>query len=223
MNNTTSLIVFEGIDGSGKTTQAEMLKDALREQGRSVELISFPQYKTAGAKMVEEYLMGNLGGIDDVSAEQASVFYAIDRYANAQRIKELLKQNIIVIIDRYISSNLAHQGSKIPDRQLREQFFSWILDLEYNKFKIPKPTLQFFLDVAPQTAFSLIVNDKQRLIKDIHERDYRHLENSYLIYKEIFGDSNDSNMVTIQTEQGGVVHPKEHIHQQILSAVKRYV
>ena len=223
MNNKTPLIVFEGIDGSGKTTQAEMLKNALRKQDRSVELISFPQYKTAGARMVEEYLMGNLGGIDDVSAEQASVFYAIDRYANAQRIKDLLEQNIIVIIDRYISSNLAHQGSKVADRQHREQFFSWVLDLEYNKFKIPKPTLQFFLDVAPQTAFSLIVNDKKRLIKDIHERDYRHLEKSYLIYKEIFSDSNDSNMILIQGEQGGVVLPKEQIHKQVVSAVSRYV
>ena len=223
MHNKTPLIIFEGIDGSGKTTQAEMLKDALRGQGHSVELISFPQYKTAGARMVEEYLMGNLGGIDDVSAEQASVFYAIDRYANAKRIKGFLEEGTLVIIDRYISSNLAHQGSKIADKQEREQFFAWVLDLEYNKFQIPKPTLQFFLDVAPQTAFSLIVNDKKRLIKDIHERDYRHLENSYVLYKEIFNDSNDSNMIIIQGEQGGVVHPKEQIHQHILSAVSRYI
>ena len=207
------LLVLEGIDGAGKTTQTKLLHKELKKAGKKVELISFPQYKSDGAKMIENYLAGKLGKLEEVSAEQASVMYAIDRYAGAKRIKELLVKGYIVILDRYISSNLAHQGGKIRNKQKREAFYDWVFDLEYKKLKIAKPDLQIFLDVSPDQAIMFMKNDTKRTKKkDIHERDKSHLQNTYKVYKELFAH-NTKSKVAIACDNKTIQDIQVEIHE----------
>ena len=138
-------IVFEGIDGSGKATQVKLLKEHLEREGFKVEKIDFPRHGENPAFFVDKYLTGKYGTAEEVGPYRGSIFYALDRYDASFKINDWLKEGKIVLIDRYVASNIGHQGGKITDKEERKKFFRWLYDLEYNIFKIPRPDFTFIL------------------------------------------------------------------------------
>ncbi len=173
------LIVIEsGIDGSGKTTQFEMLYNKLKQEGHDVYKVEFPDYDSDSSALVKMYLGGDFGEKPkDVNLYAASTFYAVDRFASFHRKwKDLYNKGAIILADRYTTSNMIHQASKIDDTRERESYLDWLRDLEFNKFGLPKPDLVVFLDMPPKYSIKLI-ND--RGYRDIHERDIEYLHTTY--------------------------------------------
>ncbi len=182
-------IVIDGTDGTGKTTQTQMLLDTLKSEGYEVEITDFPQYGNKSAGMIEEYLNGKYG---QVGPEAASIFYAIDRFDASFKIREWLNNGKIVISNRYVTANAGHQGGKIHDEVERLRFFRWLDNLEYNIFAIPKPDLNIILHMPAEMAQKLVdkksvdsriyANGKKR---DLHEADIKHLKNAEKVYLQI--------------------------------------
>ena len=143
------LIVIEGVDGSGKQTQSEELYQRLKNNGKKIMKISFPDYEAESSALVKMYLRGDFGdNPEEISPYVASSFFAVDRYASFQtKWKEFYQAGGIVIADRYTTSNMVHQASKIADPKERDKFLDWLYDLEFMLYKIPVPDLVFFLDV----------------------------------------------------------------------------
>ncbi len=186
------LIVVEGVDSSGKATQARCLYERLLSEGENVKLISFPDYESDFSVPVKRYLAGDLGNKpEDVNAYAASVFYAIDRYASFKRKwGEFYESGGTIIADRYVTSNLVHQASKIDGD--KTEFINWLSDLEYDKMGLPVPDLVLFLDMPPEFA-KMLMKDRANKItgekeKDIHESDDSYLLKSYNNAMEIAGE-----------------------------------
>lgn len=171
------LIVIEGLDGSGKATQANLLYAYLRENGKAVRKVSFPDYESNSSALVKMYLAGEFGSHpDDVNAYAASSFYAVDRYASFKKNWEQDWKNGIVIADRYTTSNAIHQCSKLPKEQW-DEFLDWLFDFEYRLLGIPKPRIVIYLRVDPNISQKLMTeryhgHEEQ---KDIHEKDINYL------------------------------------------------
>lgn len=146
-NKRGKFIVIDGTDGSGKTTQLELLKSKMISEGHEVEVADFPQYNTKSAGMVEEYLSGKYGSASEVGPYKASIFYAIDRFDASATINKWLDAGKIVLANRYTSASLGHQGGKISNPLEKKLFFNWLFDLEYKIFEIPRPDLTIILQV----------------------------------------------------------------------------
>ncbi|QQG52573.1 MAG: dUTP diphosphatase [Candidatus Falkowbacteria bacterium] len=190
MENTSGkFIVIDGTDGSGKTTQLNLLKAKLEEEGYAVAVADFPQYNTKSAGLVEEYLSGKYGQADEVDPYKASIFYAVDRYDASQKIKQWLDEGKIVLANRYTSASLGHQGCKIDNPLERKVFFNWLYDLEYKIFEIPRPDLTLILQVEPEISFQLAQDrareDWRGKTTDIHENNFEHLKKAEQVYVEI--------------------------------------
>ena len=187
------LIIIEGTDGSGKQTQTGLLYEKLCEiKGREkVKKISFPNYESKASEPVKMYLAGEFGEkADSVNAYAASVLFSVDRFASFKtEWEEFYSSGGIVLSDRYTISNMIHQASKIKDREEREKYLDWLVDLEWNKIGIPEPDLVFFLDIPFDVSQKLMQNRKNKItgdkVKDIHEQDAEYLRNAYNIAKEL--------------------------------------
>lgn len=169
----SKLIVIDGLDGSGKQTQAKLLCERLIAAGLSVRPLSFPDYQSDSSALVRMYLEGRLGSSpDDVNAYAASSFYAVDRvasYINDWRSDCMTCDYIIA--DRYTTSNIIHQMSKLPEGE-RDSYIEWLYDYEYRRLELPEPDLVMFLDVTPAVSQRLLAEryhgDESK--KDIHEK-----------------------------------------------------
>ncbi|MFA5163511.1 MAG: hypothetical protein WC441_03205 [Patescibacteria group bacterium] len=218
-------IVIDGTDGSGKTTQLNLLATKLKDEGYGVAIADFPQYNTKSAGMVEEYLSGKYGGAGEVDPYQASIFYAVDRYDASFKIKEWLKEGKIVLANRYVSSNLGHQGGKFDNPLERKIFFNWLYDLEYRLFSVPKPDLSLILhveaDIAQQLAAKRQREDWTGKTKDIHENDLNHLKRAEQVYLEIARTFPDFKLIKC-TNQGKILPPEE-INYLIWIYIKRII
>ncbi len=170
------LIVIEGLDGSGKSTQIEVLKKKL--SGTNIHQIKLPDYDSPSCTLVKMYLGGEFGkNPDDVNAYAASAFYAVDRFANYKmKWKEYYDRGDIIISDRYTTSNAYHQATKIPSEK-RKEFFSWLEDFEYNLINIPKPDVVIYLDMPVEISQRMMSErysgDENK--KDIHESNVDYL------------------------------------------------
>ena len=215
MENTPGkFIVIDGTDGSGKTTQLNLLQEKLISEGYQVGVADFPQYNTKSAGLVEEYLSGKYGEADDVDPYKASIFYAVDRFDASAKINQWLNQGKIVLANRYTSASLGHQGGKIENSLERKIFFNWLFDLEYKIFEIPKPDLTIILQVEPEISFKL-AKDRQRedwkgKTKDIHENNFNHLKKAEQTYLEIASSLPGFKLVKC-THNGEILSP-EAIH-----------
>ncbi|MBQ8497635.1 MAG: deoxynucleoside kinase [Clostridia bacterium] len=169
------LIVIEGLDGSGKTTQTAIVAEELRRQGKDVKVISFPDYKSPSASLVNMYLQGDFGERpSEVNAYAASSFYAVDRYASYNKEwKEFYERtDSIVLATRYTTSNEIYQLAKIK-RDDWDDFIDWAEDFEYGKLGLPQPDAVFYLDMKYEIAKKLIDSRSAETgqAKDIHELD----------------------------------------------------
>ena len=182
-------IVIEGIDGTGKTTQTKLLIEKFKKLNIQIKTINFPQYNTKSAGLVEEYLSGKYGEAEKVSPYQASIFYAADRFDASFKIKKWIAEKNIVISNRYIGSNMAHQGCKIKNQTERKKYFNWLYNLEYKIFKIPKPDINIILDAKAEIAQKLsqqrTKEDWKGKNNDIHQNNLNHLKQARKIYLEI--------------------------------------
>ena len=168
------LIIFEGLDGSGKGTQAALTAQKLRQRGVTLRQVTFPDYDSESSALVKMYLSGRFGQKpDDVNAYAASSFYAVDRFASYKTDwGAFYRAGGLVLSDRYTTSNAVHQCSKLPPAQW-DGFLNWLFDFEYKKIGIPEPDLVLYLAVDPEVSQKLLENryhgDESK--KDIQEKD----------------------------------------------------
>ena len=213
MNGT--LYVIEGVDGSGKATQTELLYQALLAQGKNVRKVSFPDYDSPSSSLIKMYLNGEFGtDPQSVNAFATSVFFAVDRFASFRKDwQQFYEDGGIIIADRYVTSNLVHQAGKIADTDEKERYIAWLSDLEYNIFGLPKPDCVIFLDMPP--AYSLRLRQqrgelKQGLSADIHEADQQYLQQAY---DNAIGIAKHQNWHTISCVADGEIRAIDDIHQ----------
>lgn len=183
------LISFEGIDGSGKGTQSAILHENLKRKNIDSILFSFPCYdKTFFGKEIGAFLRGEFGDIDEVHPKLASILYAMDRFEMREQIVRSLGEGKIVICDRYVDSNIAHQASKLPDKE-KTELIKWIAELEYGLNKMPFPDLTFFLNVPIEISKELVLKKSKRYYtdssEDIHEKAHGYLQKVYESYLAI--------------------------------------
>jgi len=230
------LIVIDGLDGSGKSTQLKLLAKRLKKEGYQVSFFNFPQHGERSATLVDDYLNGKYGSAKEVGPYRASIFFACDRYDAGFKIKEQLKQGKIVISDRYVASNMGHQGGKIKNLKLRQKYLKWLYDLEYGVFEIPKPDINIILNVPPKISFKLsdsrTITDKKKLkrrqsylgkkSKDIHEKDLNHLKNSYRSYLDMVKNFPKDFHIVDCLKNGQLLSP-EIIHDKVWEEVKKVI
>lgn len=215
------LIVIEGSDGSGKATQTELLYEYLKGQGRKVKKVSYPNYESPSSALVKMYLGSEFGNDPYcVNAYVASSFYAVDRFASYLKDWKSFydsSQEAVVICDRYVTSNMLHQTSKLETKEEREAFLDWEYEFEYIKGGLPVPDMVFFLDVPPEVAFRLMKNRENKIThqteKDIHESNKGFLVRSY--ENSLFvGKKYGWTRIDCCNEQGNML-PVEEIHRKI--------
>ena len=172
------LIVLEGLDGSGKSTQLSLLPDGLKKSGIECKTVSFPDYQSSSSALVKMYLNGDFGKKpDDVNAYAASAFYTVDRFASYKSDwGDYYNNGGTIVAGRYTTSNAVHQTSKLPENEWTG-FLDWLYDFEYNKISIPKPDKVIFLDMPVEVSQKLLskryCGDNAK--KDIHESDVSYL------------------------------------------------
>jgi dTMP kinase len=179
-------IVIEGSDGSGKGTQFKLLAERLRAVGYDIEIFDFPRYEEPSSHFVRKYLNGEYGNASNISPYTASLFFALDRYEAAPKIRKAMEQGKIVLSCRYVGSNMAHQGGKFTNSGEQRGFFIWEDGLEFQMLGIPRPTVNIFLRVPAQVSFDFISKKVKRSYTDKthdqHEQDINHLKNSVETY-----------------------------------------
>ena len=172
------LIVIEGTDGSGKSTQFRLLTERLDRDGRKFQRLVFPQYTQPSSALIKMYLGGEFGSNPtDVNAYAASAFFAVDRYASYKKVwGTWYEQGGLVVSDRYTTSNAVHQASK-ESGQAQEDFLKWLYDFEFDKLGLPKPDLTIFLDVPTDFTEKMLRGREQatNTKADIHEMDLQYL------------------------------------------------
>ncbi|MCK5490571.1 MAG: dTMP kinase [Candidatus Pacebacteria bacterium] len=162
-NQKGRFIVIDGIDGSGKATQVELLVKRLKKEGYNVATIDFPQYyNNFFGKMTGRFQNGDFGNAPETSSYLASVLYAADRWETKSKIEKWLKEGKVVILDRYVSSNQIHQGGKIKNAKERKLFLEWLEEMEFEVFKIPRPELIVFLNVPYSISKKLLETKNAR-------------------------------------------------------------
>jgi len=216
-------IVIDGTDGSGKTTQFNLLTERLKREGFNVETADFPQYGQKSAGLVEEYLNGKYGTAEQVGPYRASMFYALDRYDASFKIRKWLDQGKVVISNRYVTANMGHQGGKISDPKKRQEYFKWLDEFEYNFWGIPRPDLNIILHVDAEIAQKLVDEKDARAYlggkkRDIHEDDLEHLKNAEKVYLEIA--KTFPNFTLIECVKNSQIMTREQIHELIWEQVE---
>lgn len=153
------LWVIEGTDGAGKATQAKLLVDRLNRtdalHGDNANLFTFPNYKVNPfGPLLRSYLNGDFGSADDVSPHFASLLYALDRWQEGPKMKSILKHGDWIVVDRYTTSNLVYQPLRFRSGKKRSAFMKWVLDLEYKRFELPKPSGVILLSIPPKVSIT---------------------------------------------------------------------
>jgi dTMP kinase len=221
MTSPGKLIAIEGIDGSGKRTQVGLLEKALTAGGHSVYSTGFPQYDSWFGKMVGQFLNGDFGALESVDPHFSALLYAGDRFEAKFRLETALNQGKVVLSDRYIGSNLAHQTARVRVED-RPAFAAWIEHLEYNIYNLPRETLVLYLRVPPRQAQELVSRKSPRTYtkvrQDLLEASLHHLEGAAAMYDQL---SRRSPWTTIACfdESRRAMRSQKQIAADILAAV----
>ena len=221
------LIVIDGIDGSGKSTQIDLLMKKMKESGIKAKMIHFPHYENFFGGFIGHCLSEQYYNFLGTHPKIVSVLYAADRWESSQEIKKMLDSGINVVLDRYVSANQIHQGGKIKSIKKRNDFMKWLDEMEYNVFKIPRPDITLYLDLPTKIVLELLKKRDSSKIKreylkkkkDVHEADVNFLINSrksaLKLSKEI------PNFVKIECSKNNKILSREEIHEMIYEKVKK--
>ena len=209
------LIVIEGTDGSGKSTQFRLLTRRLEQENRAFQKLVFPQYSEPSSALIRMYLGGEFGTKpSDVNAYAASAFFAVDRYASFKKVwGEWYENGGLIVSDRYTTSNAVHQASKEPEEKQAE-FLKWLYEFEYDKLGMPAPDLVIYLDVPTNFTEAMMRRREAdtNTAADIHEQDMDYLATCRRTGKkaaEYYG------WKVIQCVENGVMRSIEDIHEEI--------
>src|SRR4051794_14665998 len=199
------LLALEGIDGSGKGTQAALLAERARAEGRTVATLSFPTYDgNPFADAIADYLNGAFGTADEVHPELAALLYAADRFHARPRLVDALAAHDLVVCDRYVASNAAHQGAKLQGED-RTRLLDWLDAVEYGEFALPRPDVVVLLDTPVAVARTLVSRKGSReyttLEADIHEGDAEHTRATREVYLEL-AERGSWRVVSTATDDG---------------------
>ena len=215
----SKIIVIEGLDGSGKATQTKILAEMLADKGYKVRKLEFPDYANPSSSLVKMYLGGDFGSNpNDVNAYAASSFYAVDRVASfLQFWKTDYEEGTVILSDRYATSNIIYQMSKVEDSQ-RDEFIEWQNDFEYNKLGIPKPDAVIYLDVEPEVSQKLMEKryggDMSKM--DLHERNVKFLLDCR---KSALYAAEKCNWKVINCCENGEIKSIDNIAEEIKEAI----
>ena len=216
------IIIEAGSDASGKATQAKKLFSRMKGEKYNIRKVEYPNYKSNSSALVKMYLNGEFGyRPEDVNAYAASTFFSVDRYASYMKEwKRYYENGGIVLADRYTTSNMVHQASKIDDDMERNEYLDWLWDLEFIKLGLPVPDMVIFLDVPPVISNSLMSNRNNKITggskKDIHESDREYLRKTYLNACRI---AERYNWKRIECIEGSFLRSIEDIHNEIYDYV----
>ncbi len=220
----SKIIVIEGTDCSGKETQTKKLKERLIKEGKKVNTFSFPKYDSPTGKIIGGPFLGKEhiteSWFEDpttVDPKIASLYYAADRKYNFNIVESYLKESDYVILDRYISSNMAHQGSKLTTKEERLKLFKWIENLEYDLLELPKPDITVLLYMPVEYADKLKQNRKEL---DCHERNIEYLKRSEYTYLEL---AKIYNYIIINCVDNERIKSIEEIHEEIYDKIKKII
>ena len=207
---------MEGTDGSGKTTQLKLLKSYLEKNNIPVETISFPRYKKSfHGRTVAKYLSGEFGDTSSVNPYLVSLAYAMDRATAKWEINKWLREGKIVLTDRYVTSNLAHQSAKLPEKE-RNKFLKWDFELEYKVNKLPKEDIVIYFYILANEA-------KKRVSKrgkaDIHEQDFNYTVVVGKMYEKLY--RRYKHWQKINAERKGKLKSKRNIHKEVVKTLQK--
>jgi dTMP kinase len=221
------LVAIEGIDGSGKRTQMDLLHGVIAagEGGQSVYSTAFPQYDSWFGKMVGQFLNGDFGPLDSVDPHFTALLYAGDRFEFKPRLESALQAGKTVLVDRYIGSNLAHQTARVAPEK-RAEFRRWIEHLEYGIYDLPREDLILYLRVPPREAQKLVAKKSARTYttakQDILEASLRHLEQAADMYDLLALQAPWVTIECFDAVRGAMRSPKE-IAQDVLASVNKVI
>jgi dTMP kinase len=222
-NHPGIFLVLEGADGSGKGTQFKLLTERLKAVGYDVATFDFPRYEQPSSHFVRKYLNGEYGPASSVNPYTASMFYALDRYEAAKDINQALAAGKVVLSNRYVGSNMAHQGSKFTSQAEQRGFFLWADSLEYQLLGIPRPTLNLFLKLPAELSYELIAEKAARSytknIRDEHEKDINHLRSAVGAY-ELLCRLFPKDFETIECAKDNRLLSVPEINDKIWSAIQ---
>lgn len=218
--NMGKLIVFEGTDGSGKSTQFSLLTKRLQAMQVDFRTMVFPQYSEPSSALIRMYLGGEFGTRpSDVNAYAASTFYAVDRYASYRKVwREYYQNGGLMLSDRYTTSNAVHQASKEPD-ETREDFFRWLYDFEYHHMELPEPDIVIYLDVPTELTGQMLRRREHdtHTHADIHEQNMDYLR---LCRKTGLEAARFYGWTIINCARDGKMRSIEDIHNEIFELVR---
>jgi len=216
------LIVIEGVDGSGKTTQTQLLVARLRMIGKQVQTIKYPRHNTPFfGKMVDEYLTGKFGPADKLGPHLASLLFACDRFETKSQLLSWLSVGNWIVPDRYMTSNLGHQLGKISKITEKEEFINWAEEMEYRVFGIPRPDLVIYLDLPIKIIENLInkrAKETKAIALDGHESNLEHLKKAQDAYR--FCLKKFPYWTEINCMEHDELLPAEEIHKKIWEKIR---
>lgn len=225
MNARGKFIAIEGIDGSGKRTQLELLAVELNSRGLSTLCISFPRYDSFCGALAGRYLNGDFGPLESIDPHLSSMLYAADRMEAKPEMEAALAAGTMVLSDRYVGSNLAHQTARVAPEK-REEFISWLKKLEYGIYGLPVEDLVVYLRVPVAEAHRLVGLKSARAYtnrkRDIHEADVTHLEQTASVYDRLATDANWTRIECVDDRGGALLSPEE-IHKAVVRAVDAHL
>lgn len=218
------LIVIDGGDGAGKQTQTDMLVHHLIQDGHQTGTLDFPRYtQNLFGKLLRECLDGKRGDFLHLDPRVASTIFAADRLETKPQIEEWLSEGRTVILDRYVSANMLHQGAKIEDEAEMEEFLTWLDQMEHEVFGLPRPDLIVYFNVDPEERIKMLQHaaDKKENVLDIAETNLDHQKQTDAAAKKVVAKLN--NWQVVECMQAGEMRTRDDIHQEVYALVSKYL
>lgn len=216
------LITFEGPDGAGKTTQCQLLKETMEQNSLPVRLIKFPQKHIGSTeRWLKEYLQGHFSVIDP---KAIAYQFALNRFDVKSEMEDILSKGTHLLIDRYVGSNMAHQGARSNqlDPTGQKEFCQWVYHIEFEELGIPKPDLQIILDCRPEIAKKL--REKRNVPADILEKDFEHQQRAYQLFKNLPAYFPELKFLLVKCAPNGSfdkIKTPQAIHEEIWEYLKQ--
>lgn len=218
------IIVLDGGDNVGKATQADLLLRRLMDDGHTVGKLDFPRYnQNTYGRLIQECLKGQRGDFLQLDPKIAATLYAADRYESRAQMMEWVNEGRTIVLDRYVSANMLHQGAKIDDADEREEFLRWLEHVEYEIFGMPRPDLTVYLDVPPDESQKLLeyVVGLGAKVVDVAERDRLH--QAKVAHCAKYLSSSRDKWVTVPCIKDGTLRTREDIHEEVYNLVKSHM